>query len=833
MAEKSSIVEKKKSNQDISQEKAFREAMQSKVSVRKLVEFILRGGDLDNTRGSGVGDADAMQEGSRIHRKIQKSMPKNYRAEVSLSEAFVLQVPSVLSCSPRELTLTVEGRADGILIEPDRVMIDEIKGVYRDLEHLLEPVGVHLAQAKCYAYLYLFARKKEYTQIEHTQIEHTQIDIQMTYCNLETERLKYFNSTWQYEELEDWFLSLIQEYGKWIAWEQAHQEARNESIRGLAFPFDYRPGQKDLAAGVYRTILRKKKLFIEAPTGVGKTISTVYPAVKAMGEGLAEKLFYLTAKTIARTVAERTMDLLTERGLQAITVTITSKEKLCLLERPDCNPGACERAKGHFDRVNAAVFDLLVHESRVDREMILEYAKKHQVCPFEMCLDTATWADVIIGDYNYVFDPRVYLKRFFEGNGGEYLFLVDEAHNLVDRAREMYSATLVKEDFLAVRRFIEGRGRLLAERLMVCNQDLLHYKRECEEAMIIPYMTEFPEHLQRTLGAYEEFLEEHRVFDGREQVLELYFHIRHFLNIYECLDEKYQIYAEHQENGSFALHLQCMDPSSNLAQCLKKGRSTIFFSATLLPIRYYKEQLGGEEEDYAVYAPSPFQTENRLIVVGRDVSTRYTRRNQEEYERIADYIGTMMLAKAGNYMAFFPSYQYMETMLPLIEKVLAARSAQPEQIRILIQKSGMEELEREEFLAAFSANTEGTLLGCCVMGGIFSEGIDLTGERLIGAAIVGTGIPMVCRERELFREYYEETKRAGFAYAYLYGGMNKVLQSAGRVIRTTEDRGVILLLDDRFLRPDHQSLFPREWYPYEVVTKPELAGKLTEFWKGQ
>lgn len=810
---------------------------ETKISVRKLVEFILREGDLDNTRGSGVKDADAMQEGSRIHRKIQKSMPKNYRAEVSLSETFALQIPSVweeLSDAPTqtvssvtippptELNLTVEGRADGILVEPDRVMIDEIKGVYRDLDHLLEPVGVHLAQAKCYAYLYLYAGKPK--------TDSTQIDIQMTYCNLETERIKYFNSTWQYEELEAWFLSLIEEYGRWIAWEQAHQETRNESIRGLAFPFAYRSGQKDLAAGVYRTILRRKKLFIEAPTGVGKTISTVYPAVKAMGEGLSEKLFYLTAKTIARTVAERTMELLADRGLQTIAVTITSKEKLCILERPDCNPGACERAKGHFDRVNTAVFDLLVHESRIDRETILTYAGKHQVCPFEMCLDTATWADMVIGDYNYVFDPNVYLKRFFEGNGGDYIFLVDEAHNLVDRAREMYSAVLIKEDFLAVKRLVAGRSRLLADRLETCNRDLLHYKRECEEAMLIPYMTEFPEHLQRALGVYEEFLEEHRTFDGREQVLDLYFHIRHFLNMFELLDEKYQIYAEHQENGSFALHLQCMDPSTNLAQCLKKGRSTVFFSATLLPIRYYKEQLGGEEEDYAVYAPSPFQKEKRLILIGRDVSTRYTRRNWEEYERIAEYLVTMMLAKTGNYMAFFPSYQYMETMLPLIERAIGIHCLHPERIQILIQKSGMEELEREEFLAAFASNTEKTLLGCCVMGGIFSEGIDLTGEQLIGAAIVGTGIPMVCRERELFREYYEETKQAGFAYAYLYGGMNKVLQSAGRVIRTTEDRGVILLLDDRFLRDDHQSLFPREWYPYEVVTAPELSEKLDRFW---
>lgn len=799
-------------------------AWQAKVSVRNLVEFILREGDLDNTRGGGK-DTDAMQEGSRIHRKIQKEMPLTYRAEVVLADEFELQVPppGEEGGEPRILCLTVEGRADGVLVEADRIMIDEIKGTYLDLEHLEQPFGVHLAQAKCYAYLYL--RKNAGDDGPST------IDIQMTYCNLESEVVKYFHSTWQYAELESWFFRLITEYAKWMAWEQVHREQRNQSIRELVFPFPYRPGQRDLVAGVYRTILREKQLFIQAPTGVGKTISTVYPTIKAMGEELVEKIFYLTAKTIARTVAEQTVELLQAKGLVTLAVTITSKEKLCILEKSDCNPGACERARGHFDRVNTAVYDMLLHEERVDREKILAYAEKHQVCPFEMCLDTTNWADVVIADYNYAFDPNVYLRRFFEGSGKEYVFLVDEAHNLVDRAREMYSALLIKEDFLAVKRLVSDRSRILASRLDACNKDLLHYKRECEEAMLIPYMTEFPEHLQRALAAYEEFLEEHRSFEGREQVLDLYFAIRHFLNMYELLDDKYQIYAEHLENGQFAMHLQCMDPSANLKACLEKGRSAVFFSATLLPVRYYMEQLGGTEEDYAVYAPSPFQPENRLILVGRDVSTRYTRRNQTEYQRIAEYLLTMILARPGNYMAFFPSYQYMQSVVPLVEEAAALVSDDPESIRIISQRTSMEEQEKEEFLASFAAESTGTLLGCCVMGGIFSEGIDLVGERLIGAAIVGTGIPMVCRERELFREYYDEKKQAGFEYAYLYGGMNKVQQSAGRVIRTTEDRGVILLLDDRFIRADHQNLFPREWYPHEVITLGQLESKLKEFWK--
>ena len=782
-----------------------------KISVRSLVEFILRTGNIDKGSG-GKQSPDAMQEGSRIHRKIQKRMGPNYQAEVPLS----ITVP--LSYGGLGLDLCVEGRADGILNqgqdkkseEQADVIIDEIKGVYRELSTIKEAVPVHLAQAKCYAYIYAL------------QNELDQIGVRMTYCNIETENIIYFDETYSFRAIENWFLDLVDEFAKWAAFEYEWSIKRNAKIKELQFPFEYRPGQKDLVAGVYRTIIRDKKLFIEAPTGVGKTISTVFPAVKAMGEGFLTKIFYLTAKTITRTVAEETFAILKKNGLLYKVVTITAKEKVCVMEKVDCNPMTCERARGHYDRVNDAVYDLITSESEINRDLIEQYAAKHCVCPFEMSLDITYWCDAIICDYNYVFDPNVYLRRFFvEDKKQPYCFLVDEAHNLVDRAREMYSATLYKKDFLHIKSLIKEFHEKLRKRLEVCNQDLLALKRESGDFQIVPDIGDFVLHLMRLMTEYDEFLQENPQVDGMDEILLFYMDLRHFLNMYEIHDERYVIYVDYNEEDEFRIRLMCVDPSKNLKNCLDRGRSAVMFSATLLPIHYYKDHLGGDAEDYAIYAPSPFEKEKRLIMVGNDVTTRYTRRSASESNKIVDYIKSVTECKKGNYFVFFPSYRLMNEVAELAQEELPG---------MVVQSNNMTEAEKEAFLEGFVENPEETRIGFCVMGGIFSEGIDLKSNRLIGSIIVGTGLPMVCNERELMRSYYQEQKGNGFDYAYLYQGMNKVLQSAGRVIRTMEDEGIILLLDDRFLQNQYLELFPREWDPYVVVQRNNVKAAVTDFW---
>lgn len=771
------------------------------ISVRNLVEFVLRSGDLDNRRTSSA-EKDAMQAGSRIHRKLQKRMGPNYRPEVKLT----------CEASEEEFTFQVEGRADGILTEPGGVVIDEIKGVYRNVAHIEAAEPVHLAQAMCYAYFY------------SKQMELPSISVQVTYCNIETEEIRRFREEHSYEELEQWFSGLLHEYVKWARYLYHHGLRRDESIRELPFPYEYREGQKELAVAVYRSIARGKNLYIQAPTGIGKTLSVVYPALKAVGEGLGEKIFYLTAKTITRTVAEETFSILRERGLYFTSVTVTAKEKLCVLEKPDCNPDACPRAKGHFDRVNDAVYEIIHREREITREVILRYAGEYQVCPFEFCLDITNWCDGVICDYNYVFDPNVRLKRYFaDGAKGNHLFLIDEAHNLVSRAREMYSAALIKEDVLAAKRLIKDRNRKLTRAMDRVNKVLLEMKRECDGYGLLESVAPLAQVLAGMQGELEEFLEENPVFEDRESLLEFYFQVRDFLMVYELTDERYRMYSELREDGTFMVRLFCVNPAGNLSACLEQGRSAVFFSATLLPVNYYKELFTGNTEEYAVYANSPFDRKNRLLLVASDVSSKYTRRTRREYERVAEYIRRIAGGRAGNYMVFLPSYQYLERIREVFEELGT-------EFDWAVQKSRMNEQEREEFLEQFETERKRPFVALCVMGGVFSEGIDLKEERLIGAIIVGTGLPQVNTEQEILKQYFDGTGKRGFDFAYQYPGMNKVLQAAGRVIRTAQDRGVIALLDERFLYEGCRSLFPREWADFQVVNLGSVEGEVGRFW---
>lgn len=807
---------------DKKKEEKTEKRSQIRISVRNLVEFILREGDIDNRHGHSV-SPEAMLAGSRMHRKIQKRKGSDYHAEVPLK----------LVLEEEYYDLILEGRADGIQIltegeKPDysvsfqnivledsaKVIIDEIKGIYMKLDRLLAPVGVHIAQAKCYAYIYAL------------QHELKCIGVQMTYVNLDTEEIKYFSEEYTFEALKEWFDDLIASYRKWSDFQYAWKKLRQESIQKLQFPFAYRKGQKELAAGVYRTIQRKKNLFIQAPTGVGKTITTVFPAVKAVGEGLGDRIFYLTAKTVTGTVAWETFDQLRRQGYQAKLIQITAKEKMCLCAEMECNPVHCPYARGHYDRVNDAVFGLLQKEDFFTREVLLEQAREYQVCPFEMSLDVASWVDDIICDYNYVFDPNVYLKRFFaEGIRGDYIFLIDEAHNLVERSREMYSATLRKEDLLAVRKIMKRYQPKLDKDFNKCNRILLDYKRECENYKVYQDIGSFIFTLMNLASGLDEFLQRSTEFPERKEVSEFYFAVRNFLNMYERVDEHYVIYGEHTSEGGFLLKLYCVDPSLNLQECIDKGNAAIFFSATFLPIRYYKSLLSTKQDNYAVYAETAFTEDQSLLLLGRDVSSRYTRRNQDEYRRIAEYIRKIGQAQKGNYMIFFPSYKMMQEVYEVFEGINCW------EMETCMQVSGMKEEEREAFLGQFVAEHERSFLAFCVMGGIFGEGIDLKNEQLIGAVVVGTGLPQISNEREILMHYYDERSGEGFDYAYRYPGMNKVLQAAGRVIRTVDDSGVILLLDDRFTRREYESLFPKEWERRSFCTVESVSGYLDAFWE--
>ena len=871
-----------------------------RVSVRSLIEFILRHGDIDNRR-QGAPDS-AMQEGGRIHRMIQRRMGAEYQAEVSLKVTLPAQ----------KYMLTVEGRADGIIHKDSQVIIDEIKGTYRELSRLNGPMPLHLAQAKCYAYIYALQQKLK------------EIQVRITYCNISSEELRYFYQNYTFSELESWFRELINSYRKWADYSWEWQAVRQASIERLQFPFPYREGQKELVANVYRTIYHGRKLFLEAPTGVGKTISTIYPAIQAIGKEMGDKLFYLTAKTITRTVADDTFTLLREHGLRMKSVILTAKEKICFMEETECNPDHCPYAKGHYDRVNDAMFDLLTSQENFSREQIESYAEEYQVCPFELCLDMSLYADAVICDYNYLFDPHVYLKRFFgDGVGGSYIFLIDEAHNLLERGREMYSASLIKEQFLEMRRELKqtilsemsikkkktdisgqlalemtmlsttvseessmedgdaeridpfstdclededdqyndkrptekrkakgGRSVLVREgyadklvyQLERCNRELLAMKRECESSCIVESIDSFVQTLMRLHATMDDYLseQEEEQLPAREQLLDFFFDIGHFLEIYELLDENYVKYTQIGDDGTFLLKLLCVNPRENLKNCMRRGRSSILFSATFLPIQYYKKLLGGDPEDYEVYAKSVFDPGRRGLFIASDVTSKYTRRSEEEYDNIAHYIEEIVKNRHGNYMVFCPSYAFLHIIYEKYTERYAGEDRE-----CIIQSEYMSESDREAFLSRFRGEPEidlqtgiemevqeedSILIGFCVLGGIFGEGIDLKNDSLIGAIIIGTGLPQVCFERDVLKNHFDVRNESGFDYAYRYPGMNKVLQAAGRVIRTVEDVGIIALLDERFLQFAYRKMYPREWDAYETVTLDTVSKRVERFW---
>ncbi|MBR1909249.1 MAG: ATP-dependent DNA helicase, partial [Lachnospiraceae bacterium] len=841
------------------------------ISVRSLVEFIMRSGNIDNRRKASSGP-EVMLEGANIHRMIQRRMGAGYHAEVYLS----------CIIERADARIVLDGRADGIIIPQSHadidisfledsqnitadldmssddpatfdvsdltpalsymedtqdlkglVVIDEIKTTYRDLEKIKAPENVHLAQAKCYAYIV--------AAFAHLPA----VGVRMTYCNTETKEIRYFDSVYSADEITAWFKTLMKAYIRWADFETGWKKIRNMSIETMEFPYEYRNGQRELIAQVYSSIVRKERLFVMAPTGVGKTIANIYPSLKAVAAGKADKIFYLTAKTITRTVAEDCLNVLRHRGdketdssaapdkLRLKSVTLTAKEKICPLEKCECNPEACPFAKGHFDRINDAMYDLLTNEDDFSRENIVKYSEKHMVCPFEFSLDMSLFSDIVICDYNYVFDPNVYLRRFFaEGASGDYLFLIDEAHNLTERAMKMYSAELVKEDILDLKRLVSDIDPRLARSLDGCNRQMLSLKRECEDVKVVESFDPFVNQLLRLNGRLEQFLDDREHFEHSEEVLDFYFNLRHFLNIYENMNQKdYVLYTKHEDGGNFGAHLMCANPAKRVRACTDKAGFTVFFSATLLPIDYYRMMLGADASDPAVYARSVFDQARRALLVARDVTSKYTRRSDSEYDRMASYISAVSSAKAGNYMVFFPSF----AMLSSVYEIFMSRYYDPQLQEVAVQEPQMSESEREEFLSRFSSGygdrnldsalgpvrqgagrsnsprrslkslasaelalrhpcghpRHNTLLGFCVLGGIFSEGIDLKNDALIGAIIIGTGLPMVCAERNLLKRCYDDMGLDGFAYAYRYPGMNKVLQAAGRVIRTEEDMGVV------------------------------------------
>lgn len=774
---------------------------QVKISIRSLVEFIMRYGSIDNRY---VGSVKAI-EGIRGHQKIQKSYGDNYSAEVSLKHNFTYD----------GLELQVEGRVDGVLVENKKIIIDEIKTTTKDLLLIDEEFNpLHWAQAKCYGYIYCLQNELE------------EIDIQITYYNIDTKSTRILRKTYELEKLENFFYYLIDEYKYFIKLQSDWIENRNKSIKNIVFPFEkYRPGQRELAVRVYKSIMDSKKCFAQAPTGTGKTISILFPAIKAMGEEHTSKIFYLTAKTITREVANDSVDLLRKQDLLIKSVTITAKEKVCKMSEVNCNPDYCPYAKGYYDKINNALKEIANKYNDFSRENIEKISEEYKLCPFELCLDLTNLSDIIICDYNYVFDPKVYLKRFFDVKSTDYTFLIDESHNLVDRAREMYSSYLSEEKLIKVKKNIRNKDKKLYKII----KEIEEYMKEktsllniLDEKNLVE--KDYPIELYNLLTIFLKVADEYLAINNyeNEEFMDLYFEIHSFISISEMYDENYVTILKNDFSG-LSIKLYCVNPSKSIKDKMKKGKSVVIFSATLIPMDYFMDMYGSEEEDYIISLRSPFDTNNRLLMIGDNIDTTYTKRDETSLD-LVNYIVNVVSSKKGNYMVFFPSYKYMQL-------VFNKMKLEYPHINSIIQENNMSEEQKEEFLSSFDENNKETHVGFCVLGGHFSEGIDLAYDKLIGVIIVGVGMPQIGIDRDVIKNHFNENNK-GFDYAYVYPGMIKVLQAAGRCIRTDDDKGIILLLDNRYSKLRYKKLFPIEWYPNVRVTRSKDVAKLCEtFWE--
>lgn len=775
----------------------------SHISVRELVEFVLRRGDINS---SYTGSKRAV-EGTKIHSRLQKKHIKEtflkgyvYDSEVSLN----------ITAQYKDFTFEIDGRADGAVEIPktdktERILhIEEIKSTVYDTETIIPDYEHwHFAQAKCYGYMYGVSEN------------FSDVIIHITYCQTETYDTVSFEKKYTINELKEYFYYLIDLYYEWAKMSYDFMVTGNESIKILKFPFEtYRKGQREFAGAVYKTLISKKKLFAQAPTGTGKTVSSVFPALKYIGETeLSErKIFYATAKTITRQTAESILSKMSEKGLKIKSITITAKEKICFTEEKVCTPKKCPYAKGHFDRINNALKELLKSNNSILREDIEMCAMKHKVCPFELAFDAAVFSDFIICDYNYIFDPKTQIKRFFgDGAKGNYIVLVDEAHNLVDRSREMYSAVISKEDISFVLKELNSKITPLYKSLSKIKSyivkkeyDIDGYKAEVTK--------EYPEELMYMLMDSSEkankWLTENEENAAAEEVLSIYFKILDFIRISEFFGSNYVVLSE-KKDSDVTLKLFCIDPSKNLAEEQKKFVSTIFFSATLTPVNYFMDILGGSPKENSISILSPFNKENLKLFIDGKISTKYKDR-KNSLRKISERLYEMATREKGNYFAFFPSYEYMESAAEIFI------NEHPE-IKCQIQSRSLTEREKERYLDAFKPNPEASFLSFAVMGGVFSEGIDLTGNRLIGAAIIGVGIPLITMERNIIKEYYDKKNGSGFDYAYTYPGFNKVLQAAGRVIRTETDTGTIMLIDSRFNSIKYINMFPCHWKNFKSI----------------
>ncbi|MFV0519704.1 MAG: ATP-dependent DNA helicase [Lachnospirales bacterium] len=783
--------------------------MEIKISVRDLVEFVYRSGSIDATYRV-MRQENALQDGIRLHNHLQSIRKKESKL---FNTEYIKEKSISFEYKILDFIFNIKGRIDGIIIGEKGIILEEIKSTSTPLKKIQEPTIIYLSQLRLYGYIYSL------------QNNLSKIDLHLTYISVQDEETKVFTYSEDLLTLEKYFKEIIDKYLLFASLEKEIKTNFLKSSKKIEFPFSsYRKNQYELMGSVYRTIQNKKTIFIEAPTGTGKTISTLFPSIKALEQGITKKIFYATAKTITRQVAVETIKTLNAKGLNMPTIILTAKDKSCPHDKPICSPDYCKYAKGHFDRVNNGLLDILKNEHLIDINVVKAYSEKHCLCPHEFALDITNFSYCIICDYNNLYNPTSKLQRYFN-EGGDYTLLLDEAHNLHDRGLDMFTTSI---DLLTIQNIKQKIGRYPKGKKYIkkIEEEFNIYKEALEPFETI-VTTKLSPIIVNNLYELKQFLDD-LIIDNMENSSELeefIFLILDFLRIAELFSFNYKAIIERKQKN-IIITLQCIDVAPFLTEINSLCKGIIYFSATLTPMNFYIKSYGGEEDCFTVKLSSPFDENNCLNIIDDTISTYYKNR-ATGYVDTSHKIYYATKNKVGNYFVFFNSYEHLnavyEIFIKLYKTIIDAD--------ILVQDVGLQEHEKINFLNNFIHNPPKTKIAFLVLGGMFSEGIDLVGDRLIGVIIVGVGLPKISVKQEIMKDYYEEIdKGCGFDYAYTYKGLSKILQAMGRLIRCERDKGFILLIDTRYSKEQYLNLLPFNSY-FVVKTKENIEGLLTKFWE--
>lgn len=766
-----------------------------KIAIKELAHFICQSGNLTTEYFSNKD----LEEGTKLHKYLQSKYNDKSKSEVYIKKEITYQNKDIL----------LHGFIDGVLNIEDEIIIEEIKSTQRDLEEV-EPILEHLAQLKIYAYLYALENEMEI------------IHIRLTYISIVDREVKEFDYVVSINKLEDYFFSILEEYMEWINLNQEANNAKEHTISTIKFPFhEMRPGQRDMMKACFQAMRDKEILYTIAPTGIGKTMATLFSTLKTLEKN--DKLFYLTAKGSGKSAPLAAIQLLENKGLKIKTITITAKQKICNSKFKNCKPEDCPYAVGYFDRIRLALQDIFANYNTYDEQTISMVANQHRICAFEFSLDLSYYCDVVIADYNYMFDPRAHLVRYFEDTTYHPKILIDEVHNLISRSKDMYSSMISEEDIRRLRKSLNGYDPSIRSDCNKVIEKINSFKDFLVDKTV--YIQENLDSelvvlLKNLLVKCDSLFSENKKINHKDEALEQYFKVLDFVQISSYYGPTHRFIAK-VDQDICSVQMMCLDASDFLLETMHSaGQGVVLFSATLTPFKYHADLLTKGEGKF-LELPSPFDPCNLEIIINNKISTKYKER-EYSIDYIIEAIEILTKTKKGNYIVFFPSYKYMQMILDALEEI---------DFEVIIQKSTDTEEERNVIIEQFK-KTEGCRVGFFVLGGVYAEGIDLIGDYLNGVIIVGVGLPMYCDENNILKDYFEEIYHNGFDYAYTYPGFTKVVQAVGRVIRSETDRGVAILLDERFTYLKYQELMPKHWLNKKVIVDAyHLQKELERFYK--